>query len=847
VNAQVTCTIDGIELEVAPDTLIIRAAEQAGIMIPRFCDHPLLKPVAACRQCLVDVASPAGPEGKLRPSPRPLPACAITVTPGMVVNTQLTSTAAKEAQDQVAELVLINHPLDCPICDKGGECPLQNQAMSTGRPVSRFTDPKNTFPKPLALTPQILLDRERCVLCQRCTRFALQIPFDPFIALQKRGASQQIGRFDPAVLGFAAEPGDLAEAYANSGVTASGEPFAGYFAGNIIQICPVGALTSAAYRFRARPFDLVSTVSVAEHDANCSAIRVDYRRGTVLRRQAGDDPSVNQEWITDKDRFGFRWQVAPDRLMRPLVRRDGELVEASWSEAVAAAAAILAGATGTPPAGAGEVAVSAAPSRVGVLPGGRLTLEDAFAYAEFARRVLGTDNIDFRARPSSPEEAQFLAHHVAGHGPGVTFEELVKAPSVLFAGFDPEDEGGILYLRLRQAGTKVYSLAAFKSRAIERLGGKLIPCPPGAEGHWLGSLDGADAEFAGCVIVVGERLATAPGAYSAALAAAGKLGGQVVWIPRRAGERAAVEAGCLPGLLVGGLSRQAVSPGLAGRLFGQAEPPTGGLDLPGMIAAAAAGELEALVVGGLEVSDLPDPALGAKAFQRAKVIALQIRGGEVASYADVVLPVAPPQEKAGTYINWEGRMRPFPQVLTSTAMSDARVLQSVASKLGSKVNFSRLGQVHDVLAELGAASGKAPAPTQVAPQPTPALGEDEALLSTWHQLVDDAAGLAGEPYLAASAPVPFARLAAGTAAKYGLADGDRLAIATPCGEIQLPVAVVDMPFDNVVHLPTKSPGCWVAQTLGATHGSVVRLAAVKPALGAAGAPPGPEAAKEDQP
>ncbi|MDR2113928.1 MAG: (2Fe-2S)-binding protein [Bifidobacteriaceae bacterium] len=401
----VSCSIDGVEVQVPKNTLIIRAAEEAGIMIPRFCDHPLLKPVAACRQCLVDVASPAGPEGKLRAFPKPQPACAITVTPGMVVQTQHTSAAAKEAQEQVAELVLINHPLDCPICDKGGECPLQNQAMATGRPVTRFQERKNTFPKPLRLTPQILLDRERCVLCQRCTRFAAQIPGDPFIALQKRGANQQIGRFDPAVLGVAPVALD-GSSWAEESLSVSGDAFAGYFAGNVIQICPVGALTSAAYRFRARPFDLVSTETVAEHDSNCSAIRVDARRGQVLRRQAGNDPRLNQEWITDKDRFGFRWQVASDRLNRPLVRQNGELVEVSWPVALEAAARILGSA-----------------NQVGVLPGGRLTLEDAFAYSEFARRVLGTNNIDFRARPASAEEAQFLAHHVTGSGAGVSVDQ----------------------------------------------------------------------------------------------------------------------------------------------------------------------------------------------------------------------------------------------------------------------------------------------------------------------------------------------------------------------------------------------------------------------------------------
>ncbi|MDR2453395.1 MAG: NADH-quinone oxidoreductase subunit G [Bifidobacteriaceae bacterium] len=808
----VTCTIDGIEVEVPRNTLIIRAAEEAGIMIPRFCDHPLLKPVAACRQCLVDVASPAGPEGKLRAFPKPQPACAIAVTPGMVVATQLTSAGAKEAQEQVAELILINHPLDCPVCDKGGECPLQNQAMATGRPVSRFADKKNTFPKPLALTPQILLDRERCVLCQRCTRFALEVAGDPFIALQRRGANQQIGRYDAAVLGFATSPSQVEDALAGALEAVDGQPFAGYFAGNIIQICPVGALTSAAYRFRARPFDLVSTETVAEHDANGSAIRVDYRRGAVLRRQAGADAAVNQEWITDKDRFGFRWQVAADRLTRPLVRQEGKLAPVAWPVAVAAAARIL----------------EQAP-QVGVLPGGRLTLEDGFAYAEFARRVLGTDNVDFRARPASAEEAQFLAHHVAGSGLGVTFDQLVAAPAVLLVGFEPEDEGGIVFLRLRQAGTKVLAAAAHRSRGLERLGANHLPVAPGGEARFLADLPAGPlaGELAGGVIVVGERLATVPGAYSQALAAAKALGAKLVWIPRRAGERAAVEAGLLPGLLPGGRAPEAVDREAALRLFGREAAPAGGLDLVQMIAAAQVGELDALLVGGLELADLPDPAAAAAALGRAKVVALQVRGSEVAEYADVVLPVAPPQEKAGTYLNWEGRARPFPQVLTSTALSDARVLQAIANRLGFGIELARLGKAHQVLAELGAPRRKAAAP-EVAPEPARELAPGEALLSSWRQLVDDAAGLAEEPHLAASAPAPRAVLSPATAAGLGLAAGGQLAVSTARGQIRLPLALDAAMPEGVVHLPAKSPGSWVLATLGAAHGAVVKLAQAAP-------------------
>ena len=222
----VSLTIDGIEISVPKGTLVIRAAEQLGIEIPRFCDHPLLDPAGACRQCIVEV------EGQRKP----MASCTITCTDGMVVKTQLTSPVAEKAQHGVMELLLINHPLDCPVCDKGGECPLQNQAMSHGQADSRFEGKKRTYEKPVPISTQVLLDRERCVLCARCTRFSNQIAGDPMIELLERGALQQVG-------------------------TGEGDPFESYFSGNTIQICPVGALTSAAYRFRSRPFDLVSSPS----------------------------------------------------------------------------------------------------------------------------------------------------------------------------------------------------------------------------------------------------------------------------------------------------------------------------------------------------------------------------------------------------------------------------------------------------------------------------------------------------------------------------------------------------------------------------------------------------------
>src|ERR671920_790402 len=415
----VPLTSDGVEVEAEKGELVIRVAERLGIAIPRFCDHPLLAPAGACRQCLVDI------EGQRKP----VASCTQTVADGMVVKTQLTSEVAAKAQAGVMELLLINHPLDCPVCDKGGECPLQNQALSNGRAESRFVDVKRTYPKPLPISSEVLLDRERCVLCARCTRFSQQVAGDPFIELFERGALEQVAIYED-------------------------EPFSSYFSGNTTQICPVGALTSAQYRFRARPFDLRSEPSVCEHCASGCAQRTDYRRGKVVRRLAGEDPAVNEEWNCDKGRWAFRYATANDRFTTPLVRRDGVLQPASWPEAWAAAAEGLRAARDA--------------GGVGVLPGGRLTVEDAYAYAKFARVALGTNDVDARARAHSAEELAFLAGHVAGTGPvngAVTYDDLTGAPAVLLAGLEPEEESPIVFLRLRRAVRKnrlaVYDLAPF--------------------------------------------------------------------------------------------------------------------------------------------------------------------------------------------------------------------------------------------------------------------------------------------------------------------------------------------------------------------------------------------------
>ncbi|WP_329621792.1 NADH-quinone oxidoreductase subunit G [Streptomyces sp. NBC_01255] len=798
----VTLTIDGIEISVPKGTLVIRAAEQLGIEIPRFCDHPLLDPAGACRQCIVEV------EGQRKP----MASCTITCTDGMVVKSQLTSPVAEKAQHGVMELLLINHPLDCPVCDKGGECPLQNQAMSHGQSESRFDGHKRTYEKPVAISTQVLLDRERCVLCARCTRFSNQVAGDPMIELIERGALQQVG-------------------------TGEGDPFESYFSGNTIQICPVGALTSAAYRFRSRPFDLVSSPSVCEQCAGGCATRTDHRRGKVMRKLAAEDPEVNEEWICDKGRFGFRYAQQRDRLTTPLVRNyeTGELEAASWPEALEAAARGL------------------VRGRTGVLAGGRLTVEDSYAYAKFARVALDTNDVDFRARVHSGEEADFLASAVAGRGrdldgSGVTYTSLEAAPAVLLVGLESEEEAPGVFLRLRKAwrkhGQKTYAIASHATRGLEKSGGTLLPAAPGTETEWLDALtsrvslegDGLAAAEAlrreGAVIAVGERLAGVPGALTAALRASAATGARLVWIPRRSGERGAVEAGAIPTLLPGG--RPATDPRAREEVaaaWGVRElPHRYGRDTGQMLEAAATGELGALLVAGVDVVDLPDPARAREALDAAFVVSLELRPGEVTERADVVLPVAAVAEKSGTFLNWEGRARLFeaalkPEQMTrSLSPADARVLHMLADAMDAHLALPDLKSARRELDRLGRwTEERATEPTepgQAAPRP----GDGEAVLAGHRLLLDLGRLQEGDTALAGTRHAAVARLSAATAADTGVKDGDTLEVTGPAGSVTFPLQVTEMP-DRVVWLPLNSTGTGVYSATGAHPGDLVRIGA----------------------
>jgi NADH-quinone oxidoreductase subunit G len=762
----VTVTIDGFEISVPKGTLLIRAAEQLGIQIPRFCDHPLLDPAGACRQCLVEVTD----MGNGRGMPKPAASCTTTVMPGMVIKTQLTSPVADKAQQGVMELLLINHPLDCPICDKGGECPLQNQAMSNGRADSRFIEKKRTFPKPIAISSNVLLDRERCVLCQRCTRFSEQIAGDPFIDLLERGANQQIG-------------------------TSEEVPFQSYFSGNTVQICPVGALTGASYRFRARPFDLMSTDSVCEHCSSGCSLRVDWRRSKVTRRLAGDDPEVNEEWNCDKGRWAFNYATQSDRLLVPMVRdSSGRLVETSWTNALEVAANGLRAAAG----------------KVGVLPGGRLTEEDAYAYSKFARLALGTNDIDFRARPLSSEETAFLATNVAGTTPQhVSYKALETAPAVLLAGFEPEEESPIVFLRLRKAvqkhAAKIVAVAPFATFGSEKLDALLVPTRPGDEASALSSLDSvvtSALEQPGSVILVGERLATSPGALSAAAALAASTGASLAWIPRRAGELGAVDAGALP-LPVEGWN-----------------VPAAGRDADEILRAVTDGALSALVVGGVDPADFADPAQAYAAIAAADfVVSLEIRRSTVTEHANVVLPVAPVAEKAGRFVTWEGRRRPFDLTIQGTgSLSDGQVLDALAEELDVVLGLRTVTAARD---ELATFTGYGLAPAQPAPpKQASTAGDGQAVLATWHELLDAGRGQDGDVHLAGTAKPARAIMSAATAAAHGITT--EVTVSTDAGSVRLPVSIGALP-DHVVWLPTNARGCAVRPTLRAVHGTIVQL------------------------
>lgn len=491
-----------------------------------------------------------------------------------------------------------------------------------------------------------------------------------------------------------------------------------------------------------------------------------------MRRLAGDDPQVNEEWNCDKGRFAFAYATERDRLTTPLVRSwDGSLQPASWSEAINAAARGLASARGN----------------AGVLLGGRVTLEDAYAYSKFARVALNTNDIDFRAREHSGEEADFLAARIAGQGITVDYAALERAPFVLLVGFEAEEESPIVYLRLRKAarknGTPIYSLAPYVTRGLQRMSGTLLLTAPGAEPHVLDSIrtgetDETTAGYTrlgevssllrepGAIILVGERLGGIPGGLSAAARLADDTGAALAWIPRRAGERGALEAGALPTLLPGGrpvtdsVARQQVRDA-----WSCADLPVHpGRDTSAILAAAPT--LGALLIGGVEVGDMPDPHAALQAIDAASfVVSMELRRSDISDRADVVFPVASAMEKTGTFLTWEGRHRQFDAALRdSTVRREAaplpehRVLDAIAADMGIRLGLPDAASARAELADLSVWDGPAAATPVHRPHPIVQPHPGSAVLSSWRMLIDRGRLQDGEPNLAGTARTPVVRL-----------------------------------------------------------------------------------------
>jgi NADH-quinone oxidoreductase subunit G len=685
----VKVTIDGQELEVPPGTLVIRAAEQLGTIIPRFCDHRLLAPVGACRQCLVEVAGQR----------KPLTACTTTVTDGMEVKTQVTSEVARAGQEGTLEFLLINHPLDCPMCDKGGECPLQDQTLAHGPGETRFVETKRHYEKPIKISETVLLDRERCVLCARCTRFSNEIAGDPFIELFERGALQQVAIYED-------------------------EPYESYYSGNVVQICPVGALTSPSYRFQARPFDLASTDGVCNHCASGCNLRIDARRGLVTRQLARDNDDVNEAWNCDRGRYGFAYAQSPERVLIPHLSEDGKLRTASWSEALRRAADGIRAAKG---------------KGVGVLVGGHLTDQDAYALQKLARVALGTNNVDARSWPEDQGGAAAAAL-VAGRGPDEgmpTYRDLEAARAVVVVDLDPHEESPILWLRLRKAalrrGVPVVAVGSRPGRLAEFA--TVVPTRPGGQAEALEGLGRGDGEAGrlltgegdGEVIVLAGWRGGFTGGLAAAARLAATLGGRFAWVPRRAGDRGALDAGARPGLLPGG---RAVGDATARSEFAKAwgaELPDGpGLDGPAMVAVAAAGELGVLVLAGVDlVRDYGPRELAEQALEKAFVIAVDHEVNDTTSQADVLLPGIVHAETEGTFTDWEGRVQATHRAIPvgGAAQEIWDLASQLAIRLGVDLGFSGPGLVNEELQRFR----RRPAlvATTATPEPHPPSGTAE--------------------------------------------------------------------------------------------------------------------------
>jgi len=804
----VTVTIDGRDIEANPGELLIAAAQRTGVYIPRFCYHERMEPVGMCRMCLVDVDTGRGPALAV--------SCMTNVADGMKVDTF--GPRVKKAQEGVLEFLLINHPLDCPVCDKGGECPLQDQTLSHGPGESRFVEEKRHYAKPIPISELVYLDRERCILCDRCTRFAGEVAGDPLISFTFRGNQTQI-------------------------LTFPNEPFSSYFSGNTVQICPVGALTAKPFRFKARPWDLQTVESTCTTCSVGCRITIDASRDQVLRYAGVDNDAVNWGWLCDRGRFNFEAVNSEDRLGAPLVRKPGsagdELVEVSWSEALDAAAAAISAALD----GGG-------PGSVAVLGGARGTNEDAYAWVKLAKGVIGTDHVDAQLGDGLPPEGFFGL-------PPATIDEVGAATTVVLMGPDIKEELPVLYLRLRDAAERrtirILELSE-RETGLTRYAWRSLRHRPGEQAALVRALAGSgpagglgveDETLAevreqfgrgGIAAVVGRANLASSSAFAVDAAAAllaAQPSTRFLVALRRGNVRGALDMGLAPGLLPGRTTLAAAGGGLRGAW--NLLPAQAGMDAAGILDAAASGRIACLVLLGADpLADFPDRDLAARGLAGAgKVVALDAFLSESSRQADVVLAVATFAEKSGTTTNLEGRISPLARKVTpaGTAMEDWMVAVELAERLGADLRLesvdaidaeiAAVSAIHETLAGappdgvVVAGTGSAFEVTDSGAVP-PVINNYDFRLLVDRELYDDAVFTARSPSLAGLARGAAVAVNPWDADRHGLSEGTPVTVIAARTSAVLPARPDGRVPRGIARLVVNQPGASFGELIDVT-------------------------------
>ncbi|MCP3975831.1 MAG: NADH-quinone oxidoreductase subunit NuoG [bacterium] len=790
----VTITIDGEEVQVPKGELIIKSAEDNGTYIPRFCSHDRLKPVGKCRMCLVEVETP---RGRMLTT-----ACNFPATDELIVDTQ--SDVVQKAQEGILEFLLINHPLDCPVCDKGGECPLQDQTVAYGPGESRFVEEKRHFQKPIPLSEIVLMDRERCILCARCTRFSEEVSGDPLIEFVGRGNHTQV-------------------------ITFPDEPFASYFSGNTVQICPVGALTAKPYRFKARPWDLEAVESVSMVDASGASISIEASQNEVLRINGVDNDATNHGWLSDKDRFIFQAVHSDARITAPLIRdHAGVLHPASWGEALDLVADQLGSVRG---------------DEVASIGGANNTNEEAFALGKFLRTVVVTPHID--AQVGDGVNPDFLA----GIAPRATINDLDRADTILVWAGDLKEEFPSLFLRVRHAvnemGAKLIVVHPRRT-GLDEIATEKITYRPGDGSEVLRKLTAGEDQYASARTLLTE------GSVAAVIGLTGRaedpktidaIAGYVTALPnakvlplaRRGNIFGAIDMGLAPTLLPGRVpvSSEAGRNELEG--FWGPLPDTEGRNTAEILSGLQDGTLKALVLVGADpVRDGHNPGVAREALDEAEfIVSFDMFLNDSNQHAAVILPVDGFAETEGTVTNAEGRVQKVNRIAPGPGQSRAlwSVLDDLSVRMGGQLaagdgqtiakEIATVAPAYRSLSwdrlEWGPERDGVVMPDGDGVQTLQYVPTDEGLrkakgrltLHSGRVLYDGGTRVSQSPALATLTPDPAVHLHPRDASALALTEGQDVDVIGELATLRLPLKVDPTLAEGAVYVPANLDSTWM--------------------------------------